>query len=354
MLALGLSVLLIPTALGQSGSTDRIRYRNAKKDYQEEVVLGTTQETSAGLVVTLNNKSTVKIPAPDIVSIEYGSLPGLDSVKLELSSAENQGNAVKARDLYAAEVKKNPTDPRTKKFLDYREVIWSARVVDAKIGKEFADEAPAVITKLVNFSQEYSKKNAWEVWHASQIAARMNAELAQYSDAATVYSSLSKVANLTPELKYEARIGEIEMLIRSGNVLTSAPLVAEVSKATDLPKSGPIVEKLAVVKAVVDALSEKKAKQKPTAQVKIIEDVIAKTPDPSVRAFGHNMLGELYLQCELPRDAMWELLRVEVVENLDRDEVIKAVWRLADCFKLLGQENRAEAYREKLPTLKWS
>jgi hypothetical protein len=352
-LVFGFAAVSFPVAFGQgTGATDRVRFRNPKKDYAEEVVLGTVVESAGGLKITLNNKSVVDVAAPNVVFVEYGSLPGLDKVKLDLSSAENQGAAAKAKELYAAEVKKNPSDAKTKRYLEFREAVWTAKLVDAKIGKEFEADAPAAIAKLTGFAQEYAKKNAWEVWPVSRAAARMNAELGKFSEAATIYSFLAKVDGLPADLKWDARLGEVEMLVRSGNALTSAPLVDEIKKAAGFPTSGPIAEKMAVLAAVTKALSEKKAKTKPAAEVKAIEDVIAKTTDPIVRAYGHNLLGELYLQLELPREAMWELLRVEVVDNLDHDEVVKAVWRLAECFQRQGDENRARAYREKLPTVK--
>lgn len=353
VLVAGFAALLVPTAIGQgTGANDRIRFRNPKKDFAEEVVLGTTTESAGGIKVLLNNKTTIDIAAPNIVAIEYGNLPGLDKVKLDLNAAENQGAAAKARDLYAAEVKKNPTDPKTKRYLEYREAYWTARIADGKSGKDFEAAAPEAIAKLTSFTQEYAKKNAWEVWHTARLAARMNTELGKFSEAATLFAQLAKVENLPADLKWQARILEVEMLLRGGNALTTTPLIDEIRKDPAFPKAGPIAEKLTILAAANKALSEKKPKTKPTAEVKIIEDTITKTNDPSVRAIGHNILGELYLQLDLPRNAMWELLRVEVVDNQDRDEVIKAVWRLGDCFEKLGDENRARTYREKLPVVK--
>jgi hypothetical protein len=86
--------------------------------------------------------------------------------------------------------------------------------------------------------------------------------------------------------------------------------------------------------------------------VKAVEDVIAKAADPGVRAVAHNALGEYYLTHNRPRDAMWQFLWVETVYNQDRDEVVKAVGRLAAVFDKLGDKDRAEAYREKLPRVK--
>jgi hypothetical protein len=348
----GLSVHLLAPVAGQgTGASDSVRFRNPKKDYQEDRILGVVAESAGGLKVTAG-KQVTDIPAPNVVALDYGSLPGMDKAALDLRSAENQGVAAKARDLYAAELKKNPTDAKTKKFLEYREAYWTARAVDAKTGPEFKAEAPAAIAKLVGFTQEYAKKNAWEVWHTAHTAARMQAELGKFSDAASILSSLAKVEQLPAALKFEARLGEVEMLFRSGNALTTAPAVEELAKAAGFPTSGSIHERLVILRAATKAAGEKKMKAKPTEAVKAIEDVISKTADPVVRAVGHNVLGELYLQLDLPREAMWELLRVEVVDNQDRDEVIKAVIRLADCFQKQGDEARAKSYRDKLPQVK--
>lgn len=336
-----------PLARGQ-GASDSVRFRNPKKDYAEERILGVVQETAGGLKVTAPNKSVTEVAAGNVLAVEYGNLPGMDKVILDLRSAEGQNNATKARDLYAAEVKKNPTDAKTKKFLDYREAYWTARVVDEKTGPAFQNEAPAAVKKLMDFLQEYSKKNAWEVWPVAHMAARMQLELGKPSDAASVFGVLAKVEGLPPEMKLDAKLSEAEMLFRTGNALTAAPAVDELAKAPGLPAAGALREKLTILQTATKAAGDKKAKEKPAAAVKAIEDVVAKTTDPLVRSFGHNILGELFLQVDLPREAMWELLRVEVVDNQDHEEVFKAVLRLADCFQKQGEEARAKAYRDKL------
>ncbi len=339
-------------ASGQGGASDSVRFRNPKKDYQEDRILGVVQESAGGIKITAANKEVTTIPATNIISLEYGNLPGLDKIILDLRTAENQGIAVKARDLYTAEVKKNPTDAKTKKYLEYREAYWTARAADEKTGPALQTEAPVAIAKLVGFVQDYGKKNAWEVWPIAQMAARLQFELGKYSDAGSIYSQLSKVDGLTPELKFDARLSECEMLFRGGNALTALPALDELAKTTGFPAAGPLREKLMILQAATKALSEKKPKEKPVAATKAIEDVVSKTADPLVRSFGHNILGELYLQVDLPREAMWELLRVEVVDNQDRGEVLKAVLRLADCFQKQGNETRAKAYRDKLPQVK--
>lgn len=349
LLAAGLAA---PAAVAQTGASDSVRFRNPKKDYAEERILGSVQETAGGVKVTAPNKAVTEVPAANIIAVEYGNLPGLDKAVLDLRAAEGQNNPAKARDLFAAEVKKNPTDPKTKKYLDYREAYWTARVADEKAGPAFQNEAPAAVKKLMDFLQEYGKKNAWEVWPVAHLAARMQLELGKPSDAASVFGVLAKVDGLPPEMKLAAKLAEAEMLYRTGNPLTAAPAVDDVAKAPGFPAAGPLREKLTILQAAVKAAGEKKPKEKPAAAVKAIEDVLAKTADPLVRSFGHNVLGELFLQVDLPREAMWELLRVEVVDNQDHEEVFKAVLRLADCFQKQGDETRAKTYRDKLSQVK--
>src|SRR6185312_13813586 len=88
----------------------------------------------------------------------------------------------------------------------------------------------------------------------------------------------------------------------------------------------------------------------PLNGVEPIEAEIAKAKDPLVRGTGYSMLGEVYLAAGKAklRDAMWAFLWVEVVYNHDRDEVVKAMTRVAEIFDAQKDEDRARAYREKL------
>ena len=86
--------------------------------------------------------------------------------------------------------------------------------------------------------------------------------------------------------------------------------------------------------------------------MKDIEDKIAATKEPTVRAVGYGMLGELYLASKKPRDAMWMFIWVETVYNQDKDEVLKALVRLASIFKGMMDEDNERLYREKIRRLR--
>ncbi len=85
-----------------------------------------------------------------------------------------------------------------------------------------------------------------------------------------------------------------------------------------------------------------------SAAVKEIEDKIAATKDSTVRGIGYGMIGELYLASKRPRDAMWAFLAVETLYNTEKEEVLKALVRLAQLFKLQMDEDHERLYREKI------
>jgi hypothetical protein len=91
---------------------------------------------------------------------------------------------------------------------------------------------------------------------------------------------------------------------------------------------------------------------RPLEGVEKVRAELAKTKDPSVQATAFAMAGELYLAGGKPRDAMWEFLWVETVVNQDRDEVFKALSRLAEIFAAQMDEDRAKKYRDKIKQFK--
>ena len=82
--------------------------------------------------------------------------------------------------------------------------------------------------------------------------------------------------------------------------------------------------------------------------MKEIEDKIAATKDSTVRAVGYGMIGELYLASKRPRDAMWAFLAVETLYNQEKEEVFKALVRLAQVFKVQMDDDHEKLYREKI------
>jgi hypothetical protein len=351
----GLAALAVPEfATGQGGGAiDTVYFRDRKKDYQVTTARGEVKESAAGVQVVSGGKVTHTLSPADVVRVEYGKLAGMsDTARLQAVGFEGKEvrdvkDAVAARNFYTDALKAAGADAKSRKFLEFREAIWAARVADAKAGADFEAEAKGAIDKLGTVARAYPK--SWEVWPAARAAARLQAETGKPNDAATTLAALGKNPDLPADLRYEARLAELEVLLRS-NRLAADSLAAELAKDKSFPATGPLRELLTVYQALLKA-PPPKGGTKP-AEVKAVEDVIAKATDPGVRAAAHNALGEFYLAHNRPRDAMWEFLWVDTVYNQDKEEVVKAVLRLIEVCPKAGQPDVAEKYKERLPQKK--
>lgn len=337
----------MPSAFGQGGN-DVVKFRDRKKDNAEGRYAGELTESAAGISVKAGGKVVGVVSPADVLTVEYTRLPGLENM-LNLRQSENK-DVVKARNDYLAELKKNPTDPRTRRYLEFKDATLSARIADSKNGEEFKAEAATAVEKLATFARTYAK--SWEVWPTARTAARLQAELGKTTEATAILANLAKNAELPVELRLEARLAEIDVLLRSSTPTTAASAITELAGMKELPATGSSREKLKIYQAMLKGIETKTDGKKPEAAVKEIEDLVTKTTDASVRAVGHNSLGQLYTMVNLPRDAMWEYLWVETVYNQDRSELIKAVASLEETFTKLGDKDRADIYKAKLPSVK--
>lgn len=330
-----------------SGVTDTVKYRDRTKDGLETIKLGELKESAAGIVITSGGKAITISPA-DVISVQYGKLVGVeDRVRMEMPSWETKGGS-HARDNYAKVLQDLENgDERTRRFLEYKVASWSARVADTKTGKEFASEAASAVEKLLLVSRAYPQ--SWEQWPAARTAARLQMELGKPVEAAATLSALAKSPNLPAEFKHEAKLGEIDVLYRSGSS-AAGPTIDALAKASDLT---PVQkERLAIYRAAVQGADYKSDATRVDAAAKAIRERINAAGDTSTKATAHNALGELFLQARRPRDAMWEFLWVEAVHNTDREELLKALTRLGEIFEQQGDSERAATYREKVLRVK--
>ncbi len=94
-----------------------------------------------------------------------------------------------------------------------------------------------------------------------------------------------------------------------------------------------------------------------TADIQQVEPqlkaAIEKAADPGLKALAYNTLGDVYIAKGQKQDAKWAYLWVDAVyATADRNEHLKALERLAQVFKDLGDEDHANKYREKLARLR--
>jgi hypothetical protein len=358
------AAVLDATGRGQQpgGGRDRIYYRD-KKDGVTRSVEGELKAVPQGFqVIAANDKKVAAtVTIPDLVRVVPGDFPGYDlKTVLDPVNAEEKGNWEAARKTHDAMLEKTKNAPeKVRTYLEFRQAISAAHAADAA-----ADDAVAqakggeAVTLLNTFLTTH--KAGWEVWPVGQACARLqlsatekekgkdgekekeadkDVERKQFEAAARTWGKVARAADLPADLRLEATLQEIDLLIRARRYADAVGLIADAAKAAP---AGPVRERLAIYDIAA------KSESAPLDGVAKIEAAVAKTKDPVIRATGFGMAGELYLAADRPREAMWQFLWVEVVYNQDKDAVVTALVRLSDAFRLQGDEERAKAYREKL------
>ena len=108
-----------------------------------------------------------------------------------------------------------------------------------------------------------------------------------------------------------------------------------------MPKLPGAVAQLAVLRVAAKASDAAK-----------LEEVVAKVKDPTAKAVGRTSWATRTRAAGKPRDAMWAYLWADVVFNQDKDEQVYAVGQLVGVFEKLGDKERAEQFRDRLPRVR--
>ena len=338
LFAIGI-VALIATAQPNAGLPDKV-FAFDKKTGKVVSVEGTFKESPSGIVVSVGGKEKARFTSAEIVKIELGDLPGLNADdKGNLFNLENEKDFEKASRGYGILAKKSQPNERLNRTMEFRELMALVKATEAKDESGFKSSVPAIADRLATFARANGK--SWEVWPATMSAARLLAGLGQHDKAAGLLASLANTPDLGAELKVEAKLAEVDCLLRSANPAAGRNAVESLSKEKDVPTAGSARERLSLydlwAKAPTPRTDESMAK---------LQASIDAAKSPIARAIGFNIRGELYLAGGSPRDAMWEFLNVEVVYNQDKDEVTKAMRRLVEVFEAVGDKDRADQYRE--------
>lgn len=363
LLLLLVCVLLESTGRGQPAATsDRVYYRD-KKDGQIKEVDADLKATPAGYqIISSSDKKLLATVSPaDLIRVIPAEIPGFDLKTIrEPANLEAKKEWEKARLIHADMARKTSNAPeRVRKYFEFRIAMTSAKAADDTADETAAIAKAAEATKLLeNFLT--ANKTGWEAWSAGSTLARLQAsgvetlkdgdkqtERRTFQEASRTWGKVARAADLTPDLRLEASLQEIDTRIRSRQFAEAKVLIDEAVKTAP---AGPMKDRLAIFE-----LAQKFGDNpNPDEGIKAIDAVLTKAKDPHVQATGYGMMGELYLNAGKPRDAMWQFLWVEVVHNQNRDEVLKALVRLSDSFRLQGDEDRARSYREKVRRLRGS
>jgi hypothetical protein len=295
-----------------------------------------------------NDKKSVVVNPDDIVKVAIGDLVGVDRNSILAAVAKEEKKEYDgARTTYQDLLKKAGLPERSKRYLEFKKVLMTNKVVDEldadKGWKEKADECLKDWTSFLNADET---KFGWEQWPATRACTRLQIERGKFDDAARAWGRVSKNANMPPDAKLEAAIQEIDLQIRGKAYSAAATAAAELLKTAAGTKKDRLV--------IYELAAKAGGNGKPLDGIDAIKAEMNKTKDVFVHATGFSMLGELYLAGGKPRDAMWMFLWVETVVNQDKDEAFKAISRLTEIFEAQMDEDQTKKYQDKLKRFRGS
>lgn len=277
------------------------------------------------------------IPSNEIIRMTYSDLPAkasLDIGKLAVAETARDYPALfKGYQAIQALPEVKTAGVGARRYIDYRVVTLQAAVAEGD------DQLKAAIKALSDFIGAHP--DSWEFPHAARNLARLQADTADYAGATKTFEAIEKAPTVPTEFKQEATAALIDIAFQSEKYDDGKTRIDAVNKNPNSP---------AGLKARVEiyqlGLDGAKGPDLP-ASVKKIEEAIAKATDPSLKALGYNVLGDVYFAKNNKRDAMWSYLWVDVVYNQDRGEHLKAMTRLIKIFDV-DDKDKAALYREKL------
>ena len=277
------------------------------------------------------------IPSNEILRVTYGDMPTKAALELgKLTTAENDKNyptLLKAYEGVQAmpEMKSAPAGAR--RYLDYRVASLKAYVADSD------EELKAAAKSLADFVA--ANGESWEYPHAARQLARLQADIGDYVAATKIYESLKAGAAVPAEFKQEATAALIDIAFQSEKYDVGETRIKEV--LADPNTSGPLKARVDLYQIGLEGTKGDLA-----ATIKKIQDVIDKANDPSLKALGYNVMGDVYRANKQKRNAMWSYLWVDQVYNQDRGEHVKAITRLIKIFDEDKDVEKVKLFKEKL------
>ena len=330
---------LICVVAGQTVILGQDKVERRDKKAGSVVVNGKIQEENvAGIRVKAAGFGKEEtIPSNEVVKVTYGDLPAKANIDLG-----KLGDAEKARDYPALlkgyegvqalpELKSAPANVR--RYIDFRVATFRAYTAEGD------EQVKAAAKGLADYVAAHPE--SWEYSHAARQLGRLQADTGDYVGATKTFEALEKAPGVPAEFKNEATAALIDIAFQSEQYEVGRKRIEAVAKNASAP---------AALKARTDMyqLGLDAAAGDLTATIKKIEDAIAKATDPSLKALGYNVLGDVYAAKAKPRDAMWSYLWVDVVYNQDRGEHLKAMTRLIKIFEKANDTDKAQLYKEKL------
>jgi tetratricopeptide (TPR) repeat protein len=329
-------VAVNPAVVGQ----DKVERRDRKADKSIIVTGKIIDESIAGMKLKVGGVKDEVIPAADIQRVYYDDMPPTlkQSYYTLFVAEETEKNFAKLlkdyTDFNAKALVSNDVKPPVKRYLEFRVAMLRVAAGDAN-----AQGALETFT--------IAHKASWEYAFAARALARLLLEKEDYQNATKLLSELSANTLVPAEIKQEAESLLIDAMFQDGKTVEVQAKLAAAIADTKTPPAQRDRYKVYLIGAEAKA-----GDGKLEDTVKKLEKVIAENADPSIRAVAYNIMGDIYREKKMPRDAMWAYLWVDVVYSQDKGEHLKAMTRLLKYFDEEKDVEKQQIYREKIARTK--
>jgi hypothetical protein len=307
---------------------------------------GTIQEETASGIKLKSGATTKEILPSDIIEVYHLSqVPA--AVKVNY-----RGNFRRESELFKgkeAERKKKVAEALS----DYRALVDklsntkpAQQHVQFKLASLLAREAeydPAQVNPAIEALTKYKTEhpNSWQIFRVANLLANLQLKNMDLEGAQKTYTDLAADQTLPKEARQEFELQTVQLLIEGGKY----DLAGKQLQTLNVPESDPRAGYVKVYAALCAGASQPGNLDKAVAQ---IEEIIDKTKDRDLKALAYNALGDCYRLNHKPRDAMWEYLKVDMVYNQDKKQLLRALKQLPGVLDEIEKKDMANQYRERL------
>jgi tetratricopeptide (TPR) repeat protein len=310
-------------------------------------------EDAIGVTVATAKKKTEKVPASDVLDIQYDDIKPA-ALRLTGGAYKNARDAEKDVDsadpakrkaaISTAISQYNETlktlakqDPPHKNAI--RTIRYRIAVLMLKQAHDNKTSSANAVAELQRFRTDFTP--AWHISHVMPLIAQAQMDSGDFKGAAATFEDMATMDVLPADVKSNAELMIVQVAVRANDIPTAQrKLAALEAKAKDNPKFASRV-KMTKAEVLVGLKQNDEA-------MKLLQQVVKENNDKETKALAHNTLGECLFKATRYNEALWEFIWVDAVFNQDRSQHAKALYYLWKTFEQLNNAERAQECRELL------
>jgi hypothetical protein len=335
-----LPVLAGVVVLAFSGSVQaqaQITYYDRSKKKEAELTATIAEETAAQIVCKASSGRTEKIPAVDILDVNYmalGDRPAyrravaaddkLDAAGTEAEHAKAFDEALSGYQGLLTQVKDNQPAARHLQF----------RI--ARLLARRAEEDPSQVEAAAKALGAFIKDNAesWQIGQVGKLLGRLQEQKGDMAGAQKTYKDFADREDLAKETRQEYDLLLIRALLRNGKHALAEQKLKLMEKTVRV--------QVYLAECQVAAHNYAQAED-------ALKAVLAGDADAAVKGLAANTLGDCYRQGGKKEEAFWQYLWVDVLYGQDKEQHAKALYYLAKLFdEVKNDPARALQCRDRL------